>query len=296
MLNAARQKAGDLGQATGDTLIRVNDNTNQMVAPAADKVLTGLNVAHQYQADTVAKVAVLHALRRNASQLPLKALALAGETSKRATGLAAHKVEGMARQDAIQTVVGDAPVFYFFKRRVAVTCWKSGLTPALNRVDTAGIPQKDIISSKGLSMSLDGLAWHRGTSVIKTPGGTRTLTHLQSLSYPGKHYYFDRPLSAKETVGIIAQQPGHDPTSMDGFIGQVGETETMCVPWTGVKSKLIKSRIMYPPKGTQSGARPPRRPPGYRPPRAHEVQQDLRRAESAAVKTAQVMGRFQNKG
>jgi hypothetical protein len=163
-------------------------------------------------------------------------------------------------------------------------------------MDTAGFKKEDIISSKGLSMSHNGAAWHRGISVVKTPKGNRTITHLQSLAIPAKHYYFDRPLSAKETVGIIAGQAGYYPTNMNGFIGQIGEGEQLAMPWATVKSQLIRSRILYPPQATPPGSPPPRRPPGYRPPRVGDVERNIRQAETVAMQAARFTGRFKHKG
>ena len=47
-------------------------------------------------------------------------------------------------------------------------------------------------------------SWHRGTTVVKTGRGERTVTHLQRLSLPAVHYYFNRRLSDQEVVGIVS--------------------------------------------------------------------------------------------
>jgi hypothetical protein len=295
MFNAALKKTGQWGQAAVDQAYERRAKVDQMIAPVADKALTAMNTANQYNVDSIGSALVLNKIKKTALGVPLKTLLMYAGVSKRATSLVTNKVEGLSREKAVQTIIADKPVLYFFKRKIAVTCWQSGMTPVLNRMDTAGFKKEDVVSSKGISMSFKGTTWHRGISMVKTPGGNRTITHLQSLTFPAKHYYFDRPLSPKETVGIVSGQSGYYPTSMNGFIGQIGEGEQLAIPWSQAKSQLIRSRILHPPQGTEPNSPPPRRPPGYRPPRVGEVQADLQKVGRASVVAAKVAGRFKEK-
>ena len=90
----------------------------------------------------------------------------------------------------------------FFGGRATVRVWSSRLTPALNTLDIRGLPVS-VQASGGQMVESRGKTWHLGTTIVNTSQGRRTITHLQSMSLPGTHYYFDRTLHDKEAVGII---------------------------------------------------------------------------------------------
>jgi hypothetical protein len=116
------------------------------------------------------------------------------------------------------------------------------LTPLFNRAD-AGL--SGLQRSEGLMVEWQGQSWHRGTMVIHTAQGERTMTHLQSLTVPSTHYYFDRRLSDNETVGIITGQKGFEPKSMEGYAGQVGEVESLLPAWAQTKRGLIQAHLRW---------------------------------------------------
>jgi hypothetical protein len=133
---------------------------------------------------------------------------------------------------------------FFFpdSTRRPVRLWQSRLTPLFNRAD-AGL--SGLQRSEGLMVEWQGQSWHRGTMVIHTAQGERTMTHLQSLTVPSTHYYFDRRLSDNETVGIITGQKGFEPKSMEGYAGQVGEVESLLPAWAQTKRGLIQAHLRW---------------------------------------------------
>ena len=126
------------------------------------------------------------------------------------------------------------------KRPVRV--WQSRLTPLFNRAD-AGVG--GVRRSDGLIVESQGQTWHRGTTVVKTSQGERTMAHLQSLTVPATHYYFNRRLSDNETVGIITGQKGFEPKTLDGYAGQVSEVESLFPAWAQTKRGLIQAHLRW---------------------------------------------------
>ena len=137
-----------------------------------------------------------------------------------------------------------------------VRMWQSRLTPLFNRAD-AGV--SGIQRSDGLMVESQGQTWHRGTTVIKTTQGERTMTHLQSMTVPSTHYYFNRRLSDNETVGIITGQKGFEPKTMEGYAGQVGEVESLFPAWAQTKQGLIQAHLRWGEEGRGAGRQGNRR-------------------------------------
>jgi hypothetical protein len=153
---------------------------------------------------------------------------------------------GLARlsRETKEGVTGGTEQQFFFpsstKREVGV--WQSKLTPLLNRADSGPGQAK---RSDGVMLEVDGQTWHRGTSVLKTAQGERTLTHLQSLSLPSTHYYFNRRLSDQDAVGIITGQKGFSPKTKEGYVGQVSELESLSPAWASLKRGLIQAHVRW---------------------------------------------------
>ncbi|MCP4685618.1 MAG: hypothetical protein GY867_09250 [bacterium] len=82
--------------------------------------------------------------------------------------------------------------------------------------------------------------WHRGVSVVKTPQGRRTITHLQSIALPSSHYYFDREVADKDAVGIASGKV--EPAAVPGYVGRVSEMEGLSA-WGAAKTALIKAYL-----------------------------------------------------
>ena len=122
------------------------------------------------------------------------------------------------------------------------------LTRILNRLDLIGSHRlgKNVVSSEGdIVRAARGGAWHRGASVVQTPGGQRTITHLQSLKLPAHHYYFDRKLSDGEVAGIVSGQTKAN--RLPGYVGEVHAMENLVPSWGATKKAMIITRLYHPP-------------------------------------------------
>ncbi len=153
---------------------------------------------------------------------------------------------GLGRLSRIEKsglVEGIEQRFFFKNRKLPVGMWQSRLTPWLNTRDVLGAGQAQ--ASSGVMFEIEGKTWHRGTTTVKTPAGERTISHLQSLSLPASHYYFNRPLSDNEAVGIVAGQKGFEPKYMAGYAGQITEVESLSPAWASLKKGLIKTHLFW---------------------------------------------------
>lgn len=133
-------------------------------------------------------------------------------------------------------------VFFPNSSRQPVSLWPSRLTPLFNRADAGASLVKN---SDGMMFEVGGKTWHRGTLTHQTGQGERTLTHLQSLSLPSSHYYFDRPLTDHETVGLVSGQKGFEPKQLPGYAGQVSEVDSLCPAWASFKHSLIQTHLRW---------------------------------------------------
>jgi hypothetical protein len=101
---------------------------------------------------------------------------------------------------------------------------------------------------RGLMFATGGQTWHQGTTVVKLPAGKRTITHLQSLSLPAHHYYFSRPLTREQAVGLASGR--FEPIDLPGFVGQVSPVESLCPALAQSKQLLLKAHLHWPPEDT----------------------------------------------
>ena len=166
------------------------------------------------------------------------------------TSLAGDLAGFASRQEDVGQVMQDKRTLFFFKSQVPVTLWKSSLTGLINRQDVVGTSRfsgKHIASSEGVMFRTGGKTWHRGTTVVNMPGGQRTMTHLQALSMPSSHYYFDRPISDENAVGVASGKV--KPESVQGYVGQVSAMEALCPAWAQAKHSLLRTRLHWPPGG-----------------------------------------------
>ena len=144
------------------------------------------------------------------------------------------------------TVVQDKRQLLFFKGKEAVNLWKSSLTRRLNRADLLGshrLTGDGVYASDGVMFETrGGRTWHRGTSVVSTSAGQRTITHLQSLNLPAQHYYFNSRIGDEQAVGIATGRI--DPRKVPGFVGGISPGEALCPGWAGAKRAMINS-VLY---------------------------------------------------
>jgi len=240
----ARQKVANAAAQLDSTLDRLG---SKAAAPVAGAVLRTVDRADSIVSRAggrrVAALAAGYVLGRSA-------LWQAGGVVRaisRISGLVGSGVGRASKTDQVGSVVREKRVLFFFKSKKAVTLWKSGLTNTLNKLDLLSSHRlgKGVRSSDGVLFETGGTTWHRGTSVVDTPRGERTITHLQSLSIPAAHYYFDRPISDEQAVGIATGQKGYDPRKIPGYVGQVSATESLCPGWAGTKRAMIMTQLYY---------------------------------------------------
>lgn len=130
---------------------------------------------------------------------------------------------------------------FLFKSQTQVSISRSGLSNWLNNQELIGL--RVVTKSDGVVFQTGGKSWHRGTVTFKTSSGERTVTHLQSLSLPARHYYFDRPLPVDRAVNLAAGQI--KPEDTPGFAGKISNAEGLCMPWVGAKRGLILARLHW---------------------------------------------------
>jgi len=169
----------------------------------------------------------------------------------------------LSRRDEPGITAGLEQQFFFpDSTRRPVRVWPSRLTPLFNRAD-AGI--RGLQRSEGLMIESQGQTWHRGTMVFKTAQGERTMTHVQSLTVPSTHYYFNRRLSDNETVGLITGQKGFEARTLEGYAGQVSEVESLFPAWAQTKRGLIQAHLRWGDPATRSTAGQQQRAPARQP-------------------------------
>jgi hypothetical protein len=178
--------------------------------------------------------------------------AIAGTVAKY-TVEAGTRVVGTRLAEATRTQDGGTLIqtkrrFLFLKSQKEVPLWKSRLTNLLNRNDVIGgaFDSSHVVSSEGLMIKIDGVTWHRGTTVIRMPEGRRTIAHLQTLKMPATHYYFDRPLSDEQAFEIADNKL--NPETVPGYIGMISKSESLMPLWSKTKALLILTRLHWPPK------------------------------------------------
>ncbi|MCL4303505.1 MAG: hypothetical protein KJ077_47910 [Anaerolineae bacterium] len=170
---------------------------------------------------------------------------LVGQLARGAFSVGVSQLVRLSRTRNLGTTTQEKNLLFFFKRNIPVKMWGSSLTPTLNRLDVVGNPQK-IISNSGVMFRLGkvGSTWHNGTTVVKMGNGqSRTITHLQDLTFPANHYYFNRQISNKEAVGIASGQV--KPKSVSGYVGYVSPVEGLMPAWANAKQCLIKAYLSY---------------------------------------------------
>ena len=140
--------------------------------------------------------------------------------------------------------------FFFFKGKRQVPFWTSKLTPLLNKPDAVvGLRKREVVSSSGVMFQAGGKTWHQGNTVVKVDGKERTVTHLQSLSLPARHLFFDRPISKTQAVGLVTGTL--QANRVPGFKGQVSPGESITPIWAGAKQGLIRAQIYWPVRQAQ---------------------------------------------
>jgi hypothetical protein len=236
--------ADDALGAYADKLDQAGDAVGPRVAPVAGKAL---GVANSPLSGTASGIAKQVLIARNPALAPV--VATAGTltwASRTATGAAATRAARISRTGLAGTVVQDRRQLLFFKGKEAVNMWRSSLTERLNRAELMGshrLTGEGVYASDGVMFETKGArTWHRGTSVVSTSKGRRTITHLQSLTLPARRCYFDRRIGDEQAVGIATGRL--NPRQVPGFVGEISPGEALCPGWAGTKRAMINS-VLY---------------------------------------------------
>jgi hypothetical protein len=133
--------------------------------------------------------------------------------------------------------------FLLGEQQVEVAFTKSSLTTFLNRRDLM-VSRKNVIASSGDMVHFGSATWHRGATVVKTPQGKRTMTHLRRLGLPSASYYFERSLSDQDVAALVSgQRPAQQ---MTGYVGTIGAMENLAPSWGQAKRAMILTRLHWP--------------------------------------------------
>lgn len=228
------------GNATGRMLNTVSRGLGRSATAA-------LSISNSFEGpgtlDALTPLAAVGALvsRNNNTRLKILNTLTAAQVARAAAGSVGTGIARMSRPkgEPVRTE-------FYFKGQPAVRAWPSRLSPALNARDIMGWPCLAVEFSGGQMVESEGKSWHVGTTVVRTSAGEqRAITHLQRLTLPGRHYYFNRPLKDREVAGIIQGQKGFEAKHLPGFAGQIGELESLQPAIAGLKKGLIQAHLFW---------------------------------------------------
>lgn len=169
---------------------------------------------------------------------------LAVSSVSKISGVLGSNLAGLTKTGSAGQVMQEKQFLLFFKKQVPVALWKSNLTDKINRLDLVGSNLDKVVLSEGAMFRPGkGATWHRGTVMVKTADGKRSITHLQSLNIPQMHYYFNQAISDADAVGIASGKI--KPQIVPGFVGSVTPLEALCPSWAVTKQNLLKAYVNY---------------------------------------------------
>jgi hypothetical protein len=273
ILSTARQQAGAAVERWADTQDALNEQGLGRIAPVSNAVLRTVDRpavaaarAAPYVAGALAAVRVRGYLATSPGSGPVAAVAVAprsmdetmrhqrilGQTQQVIGAVTAVSALSASAAIRVTTDEGTGRTLAWQKndKKLAEVTFQpvARLTRFLNRLDLIGSHRrgKNIVSSEGdIVRAAGGGSWHRGASVVQTSGGSRTITHLQSLKLPAQHFYFDRKLSDGEVAGLVSgQAKAH---RLPGYVGEVHPMENLVPSWGATKKALITTRLYHPP-------------------------------------------------
>jgi len=223
------------------------DRAGQLTTPAASLALQVIEPTSPRAARKKAAVSNLIGVAvvagaRVAGVAPILAkVKLAARVSEAVTGKVGAMVGTLSETGPAGSVVSEKRRFLFFKSKQTVELRRSRLSAWLNQRDVLG--RRNITASDGAIFTTGGKSWHRGTVTFELGQQKRTITHLQSLSYPAENYYFDRPLTNTQAVALAAGQT--KPETVPSFAGRINKVESLCPAWAGTKKALILARLHW---------------------------------------------------
>ncbi len=198
-------------------------------------VLAGVGVALRSPEEIVQNAAKLKQVRQGLNKI---AAVMA------ASRMAGTLVADLSRNgENERTLTQTRRTFLTGERQLTVEFSDSRLTGLLNRGDRL-VSSGSVVSSEGEMVTMGRQSWHRGTTVVKTPGGERTLTHLRSLALPSNSLYFDRQLADDDVAGVVSGQVKAQ--RLPGYVGEISAAENLAPAWAQAKRALILTRLHWP--------------------------------------------------
>ena len=141
-----------------------------------------------------------------------------------------------------EVIIQDKDRLGFEKKPQSVALHNSSLTPWLNRANRLAVGEK-VLWDSGVTLKGKKEAWHRGTTVVDLPdgGGRRTISHMQTLNFPARHYFFNRGLSHAETAQIAW---GHiKPQAVSGFVGESTPGDSLALVGGVIRRQYLRAKI-----------------------------------------------------
>jgi hypothetical protein len=268
----AGRVAGSLASQVNQATVSVAEVTGRTVAPVSNRVLAAVDRPTTIAANLVPAVAAaavyaqvkVSATGPQRGRRPAVAVAVGlregpdllekartASRVKKGVGLAALAggltasiaADVTAQPGGERTLVQRKKRFLLGERQVEVAFTQSSLTRFLNRRDLM-VSRQNVVASSGDMVHHGSATWHRGTTVIKTPQGQRTITHLRKLGLPSASYYFERSLSDQDVAALVSgQRPAHQ---MTGYVGTIGAMENLAPSWGQAKRAMILTRLHWP--------------------------------------------------
>jgi hypothetical protein len=268
----AGRVAGSLVSQAGQVTASVAEVTGRTVAPVSNRVLAAVdrpttiaaNLAPALAAAAVYTQVKISATGPQQGRRPAVAVAVGlregpdllekARTASRvkkglslaalAGGLTASIAADVTTQPGGErTLVQRKKRFLLGEHQVEVAFTQSSLTRFLNRRDLM-VSRQNVVASSGDMVHHGSATWHRGTTVVKTPQGKRTITHLRRLGLPSASYYFERSLSDQDVAALVSSQ--HPAHQMTGYVGTIGAMENLAPSWSQAKRAMILTRLHWP--------------------------------------------------
>jgi hypothetical protein len=148
--------------------------------------------------------------------------------------IATHLVEqltGAVATMAARTTLRGKP----FGRYRGITLRESPVSPVVGRVQNVYLRGR-VLETKGFYFHESGRTWHSHTATYRVGDTPKTLTHIQSLSFPNREFFFDRELPPQDVVDLALGDK--DPDTMPGFIGSTNELDGMVGCTKAIKKAL----------------------------------------------------------
>jgi hypothetical protein len=137
--------------------------------------------------------------------------------------IATHLVQqltGAVTTAAVRVAVRGRP----FGRWRGITLRESPISPLAGRVHNFFLRGR-VEEAKGFYFHESGRTWHCHVARYRLGDTIKTLNQVQSLSFPGRQYFFDRELPEQDVVDLVLGDK--DPDNVPGYVGSINELDTL---------------------------------------------------------------------